>query len=85
MARGPRTLLCQGVTVLAELTADGVLVLALLVTSPQLWEAANDLLVLDKPGTHFASDSVYQEKITRLKNMVAKSVGKDDWRKVIQG
>lgn len=58
---------------LAVLTPSGKEVFNLFVTSPQLWDAANEFL---KDGS--------AENILRLQNMVAKSVGKTDWRTVAQ-
>lgn len=58
---------------LATLTPSGKEVFELLVTAPQLWNAANDCLL-----------DASEANLLRLKNMVAKSVGKDNWDKVKQ-
>ena len=77
--------LMQGTTALATLTPDGEKVMHLLVTAPQLWDAANALLkaLTDNPGGMSVTES-QAEAFIRLKNMVAKSVNKDRWEDVAQ-
>jgi hypothetical protein len=84
--------LMQGAHVIARLTepdptrptgASGMELLHLLVTAPQLWDAANQLFVklaAIKPGCAADLQADYQY----LQNMVAKAVNKDDWAKVLQ-
>lgn len=70
--------LMQGKTVIAALSPEGETVKSLLVTAPQLWDAANDLIreLVRNGRTDLASSP--------LANMVAKSVGKTDWKDVAQ-
>jgi hypothetical protein len=84
----PPVALMQGKDKLADLTEEGRKVQVLLVTAPQLWEAANEFL------RQLASDEGADAKnamseaqvatVSRLGNMVAKAVGKDAWGKVLQ-
>lgn len=76
----------QGITPLAALTPAGEQVKHLIVTAPQLWEAANDLLkVLSNIIPPDGPPGLALIKATeRVGNMVAKSVDKADWRKVVQ-
>lgn len=67
--------LMEGTKRLATLTDEGKKVLHLLVTAPQLWEAANEVI---------KSEYESIDGVNRLMNAVAKSVGKDDWKKVLQ-
>lgn len=78
---GPIVKLMRGSTLIATLAPGADDYLHLLVSSPQLWTAANDILV--------ASDSIkdYEhqpEVVKRLGNAVAKSVDKGNWREVLQ-
>lgn len=72
--------LMQGSTELAALTPAGEAVFRLLVTSPQLWDAAN-AFILKAAGEAFVE--TFPEFQT-LKAMVAKAVGKDSWKEVSQ-
>ena len=72
--------LMQGKHQIARLTAEGERVLHLLVTAPQLWDAANE--VMKAAGT--ADMSRIGPAAISLGNMVAKSVNKQDWKEVAQ-
>lgn len=72
--------LMEGTKWLASLTHEGEAVLHLLVTAPQLWGAANDLVKLIASGR----EAMGSAEATALANTVAKAVGKDDWRQVLQ-
>jgi hypothetical protein len=78
----------QGKTPLAALTPDGLKVKELIVTSPQLWEAANDMIqALKLFDTVNSAEMVVRVHAARsaLMKAVAKAAGKDDWYKVLQG
>lgn len=73
----------EGATVLAELTPQGEAVFNLLVTAPQLWDAANDLI--KTMGTEGGPRATFApEQRQKLANMVAKAVNKDEWAHVAQ-
>lgn len=72
--------LMQGATPLAALSPEGEKVMFLLVTAPQLWESANDVLRI----LHKAQAGALGPASKRLGNMIAKSVGKDKWADVEQ-
>lgn len=60
----------------------------LLVTAPQLWAAANEVchleyVVVDEGKPENFTEMA--EAMERLRNMVAKAVGKQDWKDVLQG
>ena len=70
----------EGVNTVALVRDRGVL--HLLVTAPELWDAANDLLRTwhdDK-----SADVEFANALDRLSNMVAKAVGKTSWSDVAQ-
>lgn len=72
--------LMQGKDPLAALSPDGEKVMLLLVTCPQLWDAANDVL----RTLYTAQAGALGPASKRLANMVAKAVGKDKWEDVQQ-
>ena len=74
------TWLMEGAHQIARLTTRGEQVLHLLVTAPQLWDAANE--VMKAAGT--ADMSRIGPAAISLGNMVAKSVNKQDWKEVAQ-
>lgn len=103
--QGDELYVMEGTKTLAALTHHGAVVKALLVTAPQLWEAANDYIkagdVYDRAcmKTAAAEGSGVTVKMLedeagaqrkreiafgRLCAMVAKSVGKTDWKDVAQ-
>lgn len=72
----------EGITELASLTEDGERVKSLLVTAPQLWDTANNLL---QAYAQSLPDPTEQARAWEaLANMVAKAVGKTAWEQVIQ-
>lgn len=77
-AEGAR--LQQGVTQLARLSPAGEKAQLLLVTAPQLWDAANELVKLVAAGR----EAMGTDELVRLANMVAKAVGKTEWKDVLQ-
>jgi hypothetical protein len=78
--------LMEGKTRLAELTKDGEAVFALLVTAPQLWAAANALILAlhAAPKPLLDASPAQQSAANLLAYMVAKAVGKTDWKNVAQ-
>jgi hypothetical protein len=74
--------LSQGVIELAALTADGERVKHLLVTAPQLWAAANAVIIEHRSGDTLMVG--LDSKIFALAEMVAKAVGKQAWEQVEQ-
>jgi hypothetical protein len=70
--------LMEGKTKLALITEDGKAILHLLVTTPQLWTAANEVVLTLEVGGDMPV------ALIRLKNALAKAVSKDDWSKVRQ-
>lgn len=80
--RGDDLVLMEGKTMLARLTPEGKKVFALLATAPQLWETANEVVKVsrqDGKGVVHVQSAIY-----RLSEMVAKAVGKNDWKDVAQ-
>ena len=75
--------LSQGAIRLAKLTKTGETFKLLLVTCPQLWNAANDVVLLATKIADKNGEQVHPE-IKLLGEMVAKAVGKQDWRTVLQ-
>lgn len=78
--------LMQGAHRIARLEKMGEAVLLLLVTAPQLWDAANDVMKqTDGAGPSALEDSgLTVGARDYLGNMVAKAVGKQDWKDVAQ-
>lgn len=65
--------LMRGATPLAALSPDGEGVMLLLVTAPQVWEAAHDLLkAVSAKGPLTPAEE-------RLAGMLAKAAGKNRW------
>lgn len=85
-----RLMLMQGKTEVASIILPEAM--SLLVTAPQLWDAANELVKAYRQaearrgaGKSTTEDvDVVHAAQMRLANMVAKGVGKDDWTKVLQ-
>lgn len=73
--------LMEGRTPLAALTPDGERVKLLLVTAPQLWQAANAVMVAASNG---GPTAVPPAAWQLLGDMVAKAAGKDHWQDVAQ-
>ena len=69
--------LMQGKTALATLSAVGEQHKLLLVTVPQVWEAADDLLTLIASG----QEAMGSPLAVRLGNALAKAVGEEAWRR----
>lgn len=84
-ALGPQRVvrLQQGAIELAALTEHGEKVKMLLATAPQLWEAANALVALARRAPE-AGAPEWRAAEQALANMVAKAVGKQDWKDVEQ-
>lgn len=82
--------LSQGALELAVLTKHGEQVKLLLATAPQLWTAANEAVLSAIAGWRklgYDEGTLYerlspQEKM--LAQVVAKAVGKQDWKDVLQ-
>lgn len=73
------TYLMQGRTVVAEI--EDARHLQLLVTAPQLWDAANEMV---KAFRDAGRPGALEKAAADLGLMVAKAVGKDDWGRVLQ-
>lgn len=84
----PPIKLMQGAVELAPLLPAGKQVKFLLVTAPQLWEAANEVVAAERAflakDTNVNADRC-ATAVTALADMVAKAVGKQDWKDVLQG
>ncbi len=65
-------------------TASGMSVKNLLVTAPQLWDAANELVKFIMNNVAQSPGATPNPLAVTLANMVAKSVGKTDWNDVSQ-
>lgn len=73
--------LMQGAIPLASLTKTGDEIKFLLVTSPQLWSAANEVVY---EAVKLVGYEKLNPQLKALAQMVAKAVGKAEWRGVLQ-
>lgn len=92
---GERVGVYQGKHLLAELAAGELpeaarvevvpaKVQSLIVTAPQLWDAANEFIKAFRAPHADPSQGVLEAAEKRLSDMVAKAVGKTDWKDVLQ-
>lgn len=73
-------ILMEGTKPIAALTEEGAKVFQLLVTAPQLWEEANQLV----KGSVALGNLGGISAECRLANLVAKAAGRSSWKEVDQ-
>lgn len=76
------TFLTEGKNRLAEVTTAGMRYKMLLATAPELWDAANEVIKALESGVEVSQPQA--DALHRLRNVVAKAVGKTDWKDVAQ-
>jgi hypothetical protein len=83
LAREGALRVMHGTTEIATLTLDGEDVKHLLVTAPQLWDAANEM-IKHAMVVSAAEKAQLNEHVKHLADMVAKAVGKNSYADVKQ-
>jgi hypothetical protein len=77
------TFLVEGTTRLAEMTEAGMRSKRLIAAAPELWDAANEYVKL-LTREQEPDETAITMAVARLQNVLAKAVGKADWRDIEQ-